>query len=124
MDEIARVFLDRYAETGVFGHRDHLQLTWAYLRGGQGERVLPFLRRMAESHGEPEKLNVTLTRFWVDATAHAIGATGPTSFDELLERVPHLLDKELPLRHWSREALFSPQARAGWVEPDLRALPF
>ena len=32
-------------------------------------------------------------------------------------------DRELPLRHYSRERLFSREARAGWVAPDLRALP-
>lgn len=28
-----------------------------------------------------------------------------------------------PLRFWSRERLFSVEARRGWVEPDLAALP-
>ncbi len=28
------------------------------------------------------------------------------------------------LRFWSRERLFSVEARKAWVEPDLRALPF
>jgi hypothetical protein len=45
-------------------------------------------------------------------------------FDELLERVPHLLDKSLPFRHWSRERIFASDARAGWVDPDLLPLPF
>jgi hypothetical protein len=29
-----------------------------------------------------------------------------------------------PLRHWSREAMFGPEARAAWQDPDLVALPF
>lgn len=28
------------------------------------------------------------------------------------------------LEHWSRERLFSPEARRAWVEPDLASLPF
>ena len=28
------------------------------------------------------------------------------------------------LAYWSREVLFSVEARRGWVEPDLQALPF
>jgi hypothetical protein len=28
------------------------------------------------------------------------------------------------LAYWSREVLFSTEARKGWVEPDLRPLPF
>ncbi len=31
-------------------------------------------------------------------------------------------DKEWPLTFWSRERLFSVEARRGWVEPNLKAL--
>ncbi len=33
-------------------------------------------------------------------------------------------DKHWPLTYWSRERLFSIEARRGWVGPDLKALPF
>jgi hypothetical protein len=33
-------------------------------------------------------------------------------------------DKNTPLRHWSRKAMFGPEARAAWQDPDLMALPF
>jgi hypothetical protein len=121
MDEFGQRLLDGYEQ---FGHREHLHMTWSYLRRGEPERVLPFLRYVAKSHGGTEKLNVTMTRFWVEATAHAIASSAAAEFDELLERVPHLLDKQLPFRHWSRERMFAADARAGWVEPDLRPLPF
>jgi hypothetical protein len=124
MDQFGRELLAEYLRSGSFGHREHLHMTWSYLSRGEGDRVLPFLRRVAESHGEPEKLNVTMTRFWVEATAHAIDQSGADDFPQLLERVPHLLEKNLPFRHWSREAIFSPQARVGWLEPDLLPLPF
>jgi hypothetical protein len=39
---------------------------------------------------------------------------------ELIERIG---DRRLPLRYYSRERLFSAEARLGWVEPDLLALP-
>jgi len=39
---------------------------------------------------------------------------------ELIERFGK---RELPLRHYSRERLFSVGARLGWVEPDLQQLP-
>lgn len=126
MDQFGRQLLQGDLRDGVFGHRQHLHMTWSYLRRGEPERVLPFLRHVADSHYESEKLNVTMTRFWVEATAHALAIDGTRAdgFDRLLERAPHLLDKQLPFRHWSREAMSSPEARAGWVEPDLRPLPF
>jgi hypothetical protein len=124
MDQFGRELLAGYRQDGTFGHREHLHMTWSYLRRGDADGVLPFLRAVAESHGETEKLNVTLTRFWVDATAHAIERSGAGDFEELLNRMPQLLEKNLPFRHWSREAIFSPQARASWLEPDLQPLPF
>jgi hypothetical protein len=44
-------------------------------------------------------------------------------FEALLVAEPHLLDKWLPLRHWSREALFSVEARDHWQAPDLQPMP-
>lgn len=85
---------------------------------------MPFLQHVAAAHVEPGKLNRTITRFWVGATEHAVAESGASDFDALLERVPHLLDKQLPFRHWSREALFSADARVEWVDPDLVPLPF
>ena len=34
-----------------------------------------------------------------------------------------LLDRETPLRFYSPGRLWSDEARAGWVEPDLQPLP-
>jgi hypothetical protein len=124
MDQFGRELLAGYLRAGSFGHREHLHMTWSYLRRGEAECVLPFLRHVAESHGEAEKLNVTMTEFWVAATAHAIERSEAVEFPELLEREPHLLEKDLPFRHWSREAMFSPEARARWLDPDLQPLPF
>ena len=39
------------------------------------------------------------------------------SSSELLDRCPELADKDLPLKYYSRERLFSDEARAGWIEP-------
>lgn len=33
-------------------------------------------------------------------------------------------DSRWPLAYWSRETLFSAAARRGWVDPDLKTLPF
>ena len=121
MDNLGKELLAGYER---FGHREHLHMTWSYLRRGEPDAVFPFLRHVAEAHGEAEKLNVTMTRFWVGLTRHALDMTRAATFDDLLQRAPHLLDKSLAFRHWSREWLFAPDARSGWVDPDLQPLPF
>jgi hypothetical protein len=40
----------------------------------------------------------------------------------VLRAHPALADKELPLQYYSRERLFSDEARAAWVEPDRQPL--
>ncbi len=67
----------------------------------------------------------TITRFWVRLVAHAITSRPELQdFDAFLAAYPILLDPTLPFRHWRREAMFTPEARAEWREPDLLPLPF
>lgn len=66
----------------------------------------------------------TVTRFFVTALGEFLAAHPPEQ-RELPDLVAALLssplaDKEFPLRYYSRELLFSVQARREWVEPDLR----
>ncbi|HEY7984192.1 MAG TPA: hypothetical protein VID73_08490, partial [Ktedonobacterales bacterium] len=111
-----------------FRHRDHLRLAWCLVRQTGAEAatdtITSAIRRFATHHGHPEKYHETLTRFWVRIVAHAIAARPEIAeLDAFLAAFPPLLDKDLPYHHWSRAAMASPAARAGWVAPDLRALP-
>jgi hypothetical protein len=66
-----------------------------------------------------------MTRFWVRLVAHAVSRSPEIAdFDELLASYPLLLDKNTPLLHWSREAMFATDARMAWRDPDLVTLPF
>lgn len=60
----------------------------------------------------------TLTVFFVGAVA----GLGAGTFAEVV-RSP-LVDRDAPLRYWSRERLFSVEARRQWVAPDLAPLGF
>ena len=45
------------------------------------------------------------------------------SADEFIEKNPRLLDSKIMLTHYSAEVLFSEEARAKFVEPDLHPIP-
>jgi hypothetical protein len=67
----------------------------------------------------------TLTRVWlllVQAAARRC-VPPPSSSLDLLVRRPELLERTLPLTHYSRELLAGTRARAIFVEPDLLPLP-
>jgi hypothetical protein len=122
-------FLARF-ETGrldSFTHRDHLRVAFAYARRGgidhAVDRARRGLRHITAAHGESERYHDTLTTAWARVVAHHAVADGEAGFDAFLVAHPRLLDRELLLAHYSRERLFSPAARARFVEPDLLALP-
>jgi hypothetical protein len=104
-----------------FGHREHLRMAW--LRRGDEDRAVALFRGVAAAHGQPERYHETLTRFWLALVRRADELVAPASFDDLLSGHPQLAEKELPLRHYSRESLFSDRARREFVEPDLVSLP-
>ena len=55
---------------------------------------------------------------------HVIAEPAVTDFEAFAERNPALLDKRLLNRHYASATVASPEARAGWVMPDLAAFPW
>jgi len=110
-----------------FHHRDHLRLAWIQIRRLGLERaadtVATAIRQFARRQRHGDRYHETMTRFWVRVVGMGIDRHPTLAFDELLAAEPHLLDKNLPYRHWSRERMGSVEARRAWVEPDLRLMP-
>jgi hypothetical protein len=128
-DEFLHAFFALTLANSEFRHRDHLRLAWLAVRrhgaGAAEDVVTSGIQRFAQHHSHGPAYHDTMTRFWVRLVAHAVsGRPEIEDFDEFLATYPLLLDKNTPLRHWSRDAMFSPDARAEWCEPDLAGLPF
>jgi hypothetical protein len=126
--EFLRAFFKGWPSHEPFRHREHLRLAFLVIdRHGPelaAEIVGDGLKRMAAAQNQAVLYNETMTRFWVRLVAHVSEVKGPfESIDKAIEAVPLLLVKELPYRHWSRAVMFSDEARAHWVEPDLQAMP-
>ena len=127
-DEFRRSFERCEFPNDEFRHRDHLRLAWICLRESDlstaSARLGQSIRRYAEHHGVARKYHETLSRAWVRIVALAIAETPDAAgFDDLVAARPHLLDKKLPLRHYSPRRLWNDAARERWVEPDLRPFP-
>lgn len=101
-----------------------LQLDWpeavAHVRRG--------IRRYNDAHGVRATptggYHETLTLFWLRAVRAFLEAerNEARSLVSLANELVATHDSGLPLRHYTRERLFSAEARAGWVEPDLKAV--
>jgi hypothetical protein len=128
-NDFLRAFFGGWPKEMKFGHYEHLRLAWLVLdRHGPelaAEIVGDGIRQMAAAQGKTALYNDTITRFWVRLIAHVREVKSPLAgVDEAIAAVPMLADKNIVLRHWSRTALFGPEGRVRWVEPDLRPLPF
>jgi hypothetical protein len=111
----------------AFRHREHVRLTWIYLTCDSPDvvavRMCSSLLALATSHGVGQRFHHTLTVAWVRIIEAARREHPDLPFDALADICPFLLDKDTPLTYYSRDTLFSDEARQRWVQPNLRALP-
>ena len=111
-----------------FGHREHVHLTWlAVRRSGVAaavDVVSDGIQRTARYAGAPQKYHATVSRAWVELVGHHALASGEADFAAFADGHPALLDKRLLTRFYRPATLAAPQARNGWVEPDLAPFPW
>lgn len=132
LDVLAQRFLDRSLPRTEWTHKAHLRVgLWHLLRHTPEEsldRLRTGIREFDEAVGVRNTAtggyHETITRFYVMRIAQFLdGADRSRTGDELAEHlIQEIGDRELSLRHWTRERLFSPEARQAWVEPDLMPL--
>ena len=123
----ARAFERGDVTPAQFDHLSHVRVAWVYLHESASPdealgRMRDAIRHFAAAAGKSDKYHETITILWMRllADVQAAGASGELA--DVLRVHPALGDKDLPLQYYSRELLFSDEARAAWVEPDRRPL--
>lgn len=112
-----------------FNHRAHLRLAYIYLAENDTDRSTCLMRDtingFLEHNGvDPSKYHETITKAWILAVHHFMNKTGSAgSADDFIDRNPQLLDTKIMMTHYSAEVLFSDEARAAFVQPDLDPIP-
>lgn len=113
----------------AFSHRDHLRLAYVYLADADVDaahgRMRSALIGFLDRHGiTATKYHETMTRAWILAVRHFLEKTDTaSSADEFIDAHPEMLDPAIMLTHYSAGRLFSDEARADFVEPDLQPIP-
>jgi hypothetical protein len=126
--EFARAFERGEIANRDFHHREHLRLAWTYLAESSSTehaiaRMVAAIQRFAAAAGAADKYHETLTVFWTRRLGLARAALpAGAGLEDALRTDAGLLHKDLPLAYYSRERLFSDEARRTWVQPDLRSL--
>lgn len=112
-----------------FHHREHL-VTTVYLLWTFPQRdwrgLLPHLiRRYNESQGgvnnDTTGYHETITLFYLDLVGKVLALNRNLDLVQTCSQVLNSTasDKDLMLRYYSRDLLFSSEARKRWVEPDV-----
>jgi hypothetical protein len=113
----------------AFDHAAHVRLAYIYLCGStvdaavaqMKQALLAFLAHVGVS---ASKYHETITRAWVMAVAHFMAEGSPCeSAAAFIAANPRLLDAKIMLTHYSAEVLFSPEARRGFIDPDIQPIP-
>jgi hypothetical protein len=120
-------FLMAFEETTLprpeWTHAAHLRMAFLYLiREPATEQALRVVRQRIQAYnlskGNPRGYHETITVAFVRLIADALRRTPIADFAALQTARPDLFHSEVLLRFYTRERLYSPEARAVFVEPD------
>ena len=116
-------------QPSAFDHAAHLRAAYVYLASNDVDHAVARMRDTLQAfllhHGIPvSKYHETITKAWILAVRHFMDLTpGCASAAAFIAANPRLLDSKIMMTHYSAEVLFSPDARARFVEPDLAPIP-
>jgi hypothetical protein len=113
-----------------FDHGAHMAVALWYLSrlppAAATERMRAGLRRYTTHNNAQAHYNDTLTIFWLKLVRHYLARTDAAR--PLAELANELLkthgSSKLAFEYYSRALVQTPEAKASWVEPDLKPLDF
>ncbi|OFZ23252.1 MAG: hypothetical protein A3D92_08980 [Bacteroidetes bacterium RIFCSPHIGHO2_02_FULL_44_7] len=112
-------------------HEAHLVVGIVYVTRYEFDRALALARENITAHNvavgtinsDSSGYHESITRFWLEIIKRYLKARQYHSIEETV----HLFlrssaaDKDLPMEFYSRERLFTTEARTNWVDPDKKA---
>jgi phosphoribosylanthranilate isomerase len=126
---LVAAFRDRTLPKAMWTHDAHLRVGLWHVRRFGAEEALSRLRVAISAYnvavgGENTDIagyHETITQFYVRRMADFLVTADAAASDDVLGEalVARDGDRELPLRYWTRERLFSVEARRGTIAPDL-----
>ena len=111
-----------------FRHQQHLAVVLWYVASlpypDASEQMKRGIQRLAASYGKTG-YHETITEFWLRMVRGFLAeGDRAEAIAGLANQLVELYDKNLILDYYSPELLASPEAKANWLAPDLKPLPF
>lgn len=125
--EVIENFENCKIERGTWGHPEHLILAFYYATNNDFETALNkmrdgifnLLKSFAVDLSKEMPYHETLTVFWMRTIFDFTKSVNKDSIVSLVDEMIEKFDKDYPLKFYSRELLFSDEARAKFVRSDL-----
>jgi len=130
---LVRSFEDATVARDDWKHAEHLIVALHYLSEHDIETATEKVRSgifklLTEGFGvnlsKEMPYHETLTVFWMRTVAYFNASKNGTSLPDKVRELVETFDKDYPLRFYSRDYLFSDEARAAFVEPDLESIDY
>jgi hypothetical protein len=128
--DIVRRFEEGTISRDEWKHAEHLVVAAFYICHSPGlsdaykkmrAGILNLLKSFGVDLTKEMPYHVTITGFWLRTVSDFKNSKNGYSIVELTNELLEVCgDKDLPLKFYSRELLFSEKARAEFVEPDLK----
>ena len=128
VEELVAAFERGSLEPGRWTHAAHLAVALWYVRGYGREGAAGFMRTGIQHYnavagGSVSAYHETVTLAWIELVARFDAEDHARPLGEAVRALQAKYPESRFLeRHWSRELLWSAEARAGWVPPDLAPL--
>ncbi len=132
-ERVARGFLDCTLPKSEWTHHAHLRAgLWHLMRYSDAaalellrERIRTYNQATGGTNTPSSGYHETITRFYLLMIRAFLRSTDATlSMDTLAETmIERMGERDLVLRYYSKEVLFSTEARAVWAEPDREKVP-
>ena len=125
IDAMIRGFEDGSLPRSEWTHATHLVMALWYLRlydRGEATRLIrDGIQRYNETHANPTGYHETITKAWIAVIEGFLSRRASILPDSVVaaELLKECGGKNYLLRFYTKERLFSDQARSGWVDPDL-----
>jgi len=129
IEQLVRDFEACRVDPAAFTHQAHMAVALWYLSRYPIEeatdRMRAGLHRLLAHHGL-QAYNETITLFWMKLLRHFLDASAPgrPPLELTNEAIARLGSMRFVFSHFSKQLVFSEQARQSWVEPDLLPLAF
>lgn len=112
-----------------FSHKEHIRLAYIYLCKHDPEiahqKTRAAIQKFLSHHRiDASHYHETLTRSWIFAVNYFMSKSSSTiSAADFIAQNPALLNKDIMLTHYSKDILFSAQARTVFIKPNLDDIP-